>query len=456
VIVKPIIALISVTVISLIVLNMIFQNEYKSAVVFSISIFLVFLFGPLYFYLCSEEAGTKILRFRYFVVLYFSSFTAILFFSLKLNPNFKKVSNFINSAGLVILFLIFFNIVSLFYSTRSDLLKFEVEQKNISGFKNYYHSSSIDGYLPDIYYIVLDSYPSQEHMRDILSFENDDFINYLRNSGFFITTNSRSNYNFTRFSMSATLNLDYLSMEKMNNDIYGLKKNDIYFKRIEDSQAISYLKLLGYNRYIDSPLAGKEYQGIGFCNSLLIMTPLISPYIQNFISTLLFRGRVLSTLRSLENPINVEKPVFIYAHVMIPHVPYMFDRHGNMPSIFSKKDVHELFIEQLLYANARIKKIIDNILSNYKENKPIIIIQGDHGPDIMIKDKEKRMKMRTSILNAVYLPDGKENIFYDGMTSVNTFRIIFNKYFGADLELLPDVTYYQEDERGGLVVYNPN
>lgn len=93
-------------------------------------------------------------------------------------------------------------------------------------------------------------------------------------------------------------------------------------------------------------------------------------------------------------------------------------------------------------------------LSYYKKNRPIIIIQGDHGPDITIKDKERRIKIRTSILNAVYLPDTRENIFYDGMTPVNTFRIIFNKYFGTNFKLLPDITYYQEDERGNLVIYN--
>ena len=32
------------------------------------------------------------------------------------------------------------------------------------------------------------------------------------------------------------------------------------------------------------------------------------------------------------------------------------------------------------------------------------------------------------------------------MTPVNTFRFIFNKYFGADLELLPDKNYIYEDE----------
>lgn len=41
------------------------------------------------------------------------------------------------------------------------------------------------------------------------------------------------------------------------------------------------------------------------------------------------------------------------------------------------------------------------------------------------------------------------------MTPVNTFRVLFNKYFGTNLEILPDITYYQEKERGELVIYKP-
>jgi len=65
------------------------------------------------------------------------------------------------------------------------------------------------------------------------------------------------------------------------------------------------------------------------------------------------------------------------------------------------------------------------------------------------------MQIRTGILNAVYLPDKKENIFYNGMTPVNTFRILFNEYFGTNFAILPDIIYYQRDERDKLVIYKP-
>ncbi len=51
---------------------------------------------------------------------------------------------------------------------------------------------------------------------------------------------------------------------------------------------------------------------------------------------------------------------------------------------------------------------------------------------------EDRMKN----LNAYYFPDGGSPQVYDSVSPVNTFRIIFNRYFGADLPLLPDRHYY--------------
>jgi hypothetical protein len=45
-----------------------------------------------------------------------------------------------------------------------------------------------------------------------------------------------------------------------------------------------------------------------------------------------------------------------------------------------------------------------------------------------------------TILNALYLP---EVVLHQADTTspVNTFRLIFNQYFGAELDILDDVSY---------------
>ena len=50
-----------------------------------------------------------------------------------------------------------------------------------------------------------------------------------------------------------------------------------------------------------------------------------------------------------------------------------------------------------------------------------------------------KVEVRNANLSAYYLPDGGEELLYPSITPVNTFRIVFNKYFGANYPLLEDV-----------------
>ena len=65
------------------------------------------------------------------------------------------------------------------------------------------------------------------------------------------------------------------------------------------------------------------------------------------------------------------------------------------------------------------------------------VIQGDHG----LLDAN-----HYQILNAYYLPRDGTKSLYPAITPVNPFRIIFDKYFGTDYALLPDVSYNQSGQ----------
>ena len=82
--------------------------------------------------------------------------------------------------------------------------------------------------------------------------------------------------------------------------------------------------------------------------------------------------------------------------------------------------------------------MIDKIIANSSQ-PPIIILQADHGPASML-DQESldntNIKERMAILNALYLPGDGDKGLYPSITPVNTFRIIFNHYFGTNYSLL--------------------
>jgi hypothetical protein len=88
--------------------------------------------------------------------------------------------------------------------------------------------------------------------------------------------------------------------------------------------------------------------------------------------------------------------------------------------------------------------MIDTILEN-SASPPIIIIQGDHGSGMYFSNVSKDdscLKERASILNAYYLPGLADNPLYETITPVNSFRIIFNQYFGTHFPTLEDRVYY--------------
>lgn len=94
--------------------------------------------------------------------------------------------------------------------------------------------------------------------------------------------------------------------------------------------------------------------------------------------------------------------------------------------------------------NTQIQKFVDAIIAHSKR-PPVIIIQADHGPGAWLdwKDINKtNLKERLTILNACYIPDGVDIGLYEGITPVNTFRLIFNYYLGTDFELLEDKSYF--------------
>ncbi|HSG45623.1 MAG TPA: hypothetical protein VLA72_20970, partial [Anaerolineales bacterium] len=71
---------------------------------------------------------------------------------------------------------------------------------------------------------------------------------------------------------------------------------------------------------------------------------------------------------------------------------------------------------------------------------PVIVIMGDHGPTSIPGDGVPETRM--SILNALYVNEQAKKDLYKSITPVNTFRVIFNNYFGTEYPLLDDRSYF--------------
>ena len=132
----------------------------------------------------------------------------------------------------------------------------------------------------------------------------------------------------------------------------------------------------------------------------------------------------------------------------MPHDRYGFSSEGRCVSFeeATQRTGRDSHGEQVRYANSLIKDFVAALLER-EGAKPIIIIQADEGPFPTRYRHGNRswheatvdeLKIKMGILNAYYFPDGDYRDLDQHVTPVNTFRILFNRYFGTRLERLPD------------------
>lgn len=104
------------------------------------------------------------------------------------------------------------------------------------------------------------------------------------------------------------------------------------------------------------------------------------------------------------------------------------------------------YLEQLIYANQLVTNVVADILAKSK-TPPIIVLQGDHGFRYLPGTNQTNEAM--TILSAYHLPGAQPGWVYEGITPVNSFRMIFNHYFGTQYFYHPDVQLTEKDQPPG-------
>ena len=173
-----------------------------------------------------------------------------------------------------------------------------------------------------------------------------------------------------------------------------------------------------------------------------------------------------STAEKLAEIPNIKEPTFVFAHLLITHDPYVFDRNGEFltDEEFFKRSGKENYVNQVIIANKKLRQLIEKLLS-LSSVPPIIVLQSDEGPwprrfqlDPPSFDwrqaTKKELRQKLGILNAYYLPNVDKSHLYKSITPVNTFRLIFNLYFKTNLELLPDESYAFVDQNHPYKFFN--
>jgi hypothetical protein len=146
-------------------------------------------------------------------------------------------------------------------------------------------------------------------------------------------------------------------------------------------------------------------------------------------------------------------PKFVFAHLAVPHPPWVFGPNGEEVQSETAEHIYlgeQGYLDQLVFVNKKLKEGVDGLLTG-QDNPPVIIIQGDHGPGFLgDAASEDAYRERLGILNAYYLSNGGNDLLYESITPVNTFRVVFNHYFEQDFELLEDKSFFQPSGTGAF------
>ncbi len=361
--------------------------------------------------------------------------------------DFSKLSNFLNIFTIILLLFPIKNIAfNLLYKFNLDETA-SIEIKNIS-------TEKAKKAKPDIYYIILDAYPREDILKSFYDFDNADFINFLENSGFYIGNQSRSNYPVTAPSLYSTLNMSYVETRNENTQYNKSVKLDL-FGGIENNKVIQFLKSQGYKYYhltSDMRATSKNQNADVHLSAPNWIPRLWVSYAQNtFLKALnlsffdpikIRQDTLLYQFDELQRIPHDKSPTFTFAHIMMPHEPIVFDEHGKTPANTNKSiDGYLKFIQ---FANKKTKTTVEKILSN-SETPPVILIQADHGGQYLgecFEPSRTFVKEKMAILNAYYAPKEAQKLLYDTITPVNSFRVLFDYYFGTELGLIEDKVYW--------------
>ena len=316
---------------------------------------------------------------------------------------------------------------------------------------------------PDIYLLLADGYPGKASVKDLLGYDNSGFEIQLKNRGFHIVDSSRSNYNFTAFSVASLLSMNYLPGLKGSN--HDKKDLEICMDQMRSSPLLSYFEKEGYRFY--------NYSIFSFDGNPSYTTPTFLPQKTVPITAQTFTRRIVkdlwyhlaTTFRmpsvihrfKYADQINNEKlyaltekviskksstPKFVYTHLVMPHHPLYYDSAGNLYPISRLGDFHyhdtARRIGYLQYSNRKLLSLIDSIMKA-SANPPVIFLIGDHGIRELNKPIDDRYQFMT--INAMLIPGSDYAGYYTGQSHVNQFRIFLNRQFKQQLRLLRDTSY---------------
>lgn len=413
-----------------------------------------FLYGRLYVPLKSFHLFGMVLgRHRYLLVVWSGIVLLVAYWLSKKSRINNDLTMVTNIFSIILILLPILQVGSFLYRNleRSDTIIDNSTEQLISWTE--------DTRPPDIYYIVLDEYVRSDVLDQVYGVDNTPFLEELQQMGFYVASCAESNYSRTSHSLTSTFNMEYVQNLKSGVApdadpawLYPYLKNNLVRRQLEGLGYKTIVFKHSWDRYIwDDADIVFESSGTALLSPfeyLLLRTTVARVYLDyreaetRQLSDYTYYEDTLYALKQLQNVTDISGPKFVFAHLIIPHSPFVFGADGekiDIPydadagNIYTWEDSKRGTIAAVTYINKRMLEILPQLIQN-SERTPIIVVAGDHGTPWGSYENEVK------ILAAFFTP-GSDVHFYQTITPVNIFRILFDTYFNGDFGKLPDTSY---------------
>jgi hypothetical protein len=450
------------------VLKRLLKDAARASLLLSLGLVLFYSYGHVYNYLeQAQPLGLMLGRHRYLAPLWLLLLAVGAWWILRSVKNPAAVTRVLTTSAIVLLLLPLVQITSA--SVTSYFARQSLPEVAPAGRL----TPEDPEHLPDIYLIILDKYARHDVLQASYAFDNRPFLAELERLGFFVAECSQSNYDHTETSLASELNYDFI--ENLVKVAPQNPDHSLLWPLIKQSAVRQQLAELGYqlvafetgypwSEIKDADVYLRPLHGSSILaqmrpfEAMLIKTTALSLLADSqallaqtaaWDADYLHYNRQLFLLSELEQLPKMTPPKFVYAHVLVPHEPFVFKADGGLQtdSAFYSEgwglpidDQHdqEGYRNQVTFINRRLIPILETILRE-SQTPPIILLQSDHGV----------APNRNANLGAYYLPGDGKDALYSQITSVNTFRVVFNAYFDGQYPLLPDRAY--ESSSQGLL-----
>ena len=308
---------------------------------------------------------------------------------------------------------------------------------------------------PNVYHIILDEYTDNEILTKKFGYNNEKFLEFLNNNGFYMHDKLFSTFGGTVKELNVIFNMEYpKKLGWMSEDYESLNNNKVM--SIFSNQNYSIIETNSMMRWKNfSDVDTKLCYDTNFINSEFLDQVLGKSIIRYFLEKYqqdTRRDTVRCTFDVLnEITLKIDGPKYVFSHVYVPHPPFLFGPNGEnvipdhreISGLQSWEDPQG-YVNQLIYATNEITVVIKNIVKN--DPNAIVIVQGDTGTLTGTDISKKTMKeiyQAHSIHYAVRIPDVEDS---DYMIPVNTYRVIFNNYFNMNYDYLEYHSYLVDND----------